>query len=233
MITTVFDYLKWRGDLTFKQDKMNIIDIFMLCQLPIIDLEEIVPKNDECITFKEVMDKYHEKKNGDRELGLIIPTQFLDLLDLMAKSNRFKDTKISKYFNKMDLEIQEQIAAGVDPREICVVARTNALVDDYKKYLAAAGIDSFEVKRRQADDRSRMGVRLATMHRVKGLEFITVFIVAANKNYIPLKSAINRTDPAEREAAIVSERCLLYVAMTRAKKKVMISSYGAISEFLR
>lgn len=129
--------------------------------------------------------------------------------------------------------IQEQIAAGVDPREICVVARTNALVDDYKKYLAAAGIDSFEVKRRQADDRSRMGVRLAIMHRVKGLEFITVFIVAANKNYIPLKSAINRTDPAEREAAIVSERCLLYVAMTRAKKKVMISSYGAISEFLR
>ena len=129
--------------------------------------------------------------------------------------------------------IQEQIAAGVDPREICVVARTNALVDDYKKYLAAAGIDSFEVKRRQADDRSRMGVRLATMHRVKGLEFITVFIVAANKNYIPLKSAINRTDPAEREAAIVSERCLLYVAMTRAKKKVVISSYGAISEFLR
>lgn len=111
MITTVFDYLKWRGDLTFKQDKMNIIDIFMLCQLPIIDLEEIVPKNDECITFKEVMDKYHEKKNGDRELGLIIPTQFLDLFDLMAKSNRFKDTKISNYFNKIDLEIQEQIAA--------------------------------------------------------------------------------------------------------------------------
>ena len=128
--------------------------------------------------------------------------------------------------------IREQIAAGIDPREICVVARTNALVDNYKKYLSAAGIDIFEVKRRQADDRSRMGVRLATMHRVKGLEFTTVFIVAANKNYMPLKSAVNRTDPAEREAAMASERCLLYVAMTRAKKKVMISAYGAVSEFL-
>ena len=45
--------------------------------------------------------------------------------------------------------IQEQIAAGIDPREICVVARTNALIDDYKKYLTAAGIDHFEIKRRQ------------------------------------------------------------------------------------
>ena len=51
------------------------------------------------------------------------------------------------------------------------------------------------------------------MHRVKGLEFTTVFIVAANRNYIPLKSAVNRTDLAEREAAITGERCLLYVTM--------------------
>ena len=128
--------------------------------------------------------------------------------------------------------IQEQMAAGVDQREICVVARTNALVDEYKKYISSAGIACFEVKRRQADDRSRMGVRLATMHRVKGLEFTIVFIVAANKNYVPLKSAINRVDPVEREAAMTGERCLLYVAMTRAKKMVKISAYGSVSEFL-
>lgn len=128
--------------------------------------------------------------------------------------------------------IQEQTAAGIDPREICVVARTNPLVDEYKKYLTAAGIACYEIKRRQADDRSRMGVRLATMHRVKGLEFTIVFIVAANKNYIPLKSAVNRTDPTEREAAMTGERCLLYVAMTRAKKLVKISAYGAVSDFL-
>lgn len=128
--------------------------------------------------------------------------------------------------------IQEQTAAGIDPREICVVARTNPLVDEYKKYLTAAGIACYEIKRRQADDRSRMGIRLATMHRVKGLEFTIVFIVAANKNYIPLKSAVNRTDPTEREAAMTGERCLLYVAMTRAKKMVKISAYGAVSDFL-
>ena len=129
-------------------------------------------------------------------------------------------------------EIKEQIADGIDPREICVVARTNPLIDEYKKYLIEAGIDCFEIKRRQADDRSRMGVRLATMHRVKGLEFTIVYIVSANRNYIPLKAVVNRNDPAEREAAMTGERCLLYVAMTRAKKMVRISSYGTVSEFL-
>ncbi len=128
--------------------------------------------------------------------------------------------------------IQQHITAGIDPREICVVARTNALVDEYKKYLSEAGITCFEVKRRQADDHSRMGVRLATMHRVKGLEFTIVYIVAANKNYVPLKSAVNRIDPVEREAAMTGERCLLYVAMTRAKKLVKISAYGTVSDFL-
>ena len=128
--------------------------------------------------------------------------------------------------------IHEQVTAGVDPREICIVARTNALVDEYKKYLSAAEIMCFEVKRKQADDRSRMGVRLATMHRVKGLEFTIVYIVAANSYYMPLKSVVTRTDPAEREAAVTGERCLLYVAMTRAKKMVKISSYGTVSPFL-
>ena len=70
------------------------------------------------------------------------------------------------------------------------------------------------------------------MHRVKGLEFTIMFIVAANKNCIPLKSAVNRTEPVEREVAMTGERCLLYVAMTRAKKMVKISAYGALSDFL-
>ena len=112
------------------------------------------------------------------------------------------------------------------------MARTNTLVGEYKKYLTEAGLSCFEVKRKQADDRSRMGVRLATMHRVKGLEFTIVYVVAANKNYVPLKSAVNRTDPTEREAAMTGERCLLYVAMTRAKKMVKISAYGTVSPFL-
>ena len=97
---------------------------------------------------------------------------------------------------------------------------------------ARAGIRSYAIKRNKVDDRSFDGLRVATMHRVKGLEFKYVFIAAVNNRIIPLPSAINKTDAVSEMESITSEKCLLYVAMTRAQKGVYISSYGRPSEFL-
>ena len=73
---------------------------------------------------------------------------------------------------------------------------------------------------------------LSFMHRVKGLEFKYVFIAAVNNRIIPMPSAINKTDVVSEAESITSEKCLLYVAMTRAQKGVYITSYGRPSEFL-
>ena len=97
---------------------------------------------------------------------------------------------------------------------------------------ARAGIRSYAIKRNKVDDRSFDGLRVATMHRVKGLEFKYVFIAAVNNRIIPLPSAINKTDAVSEAESITSEKCLLYVAMTRAQKGVYITSYGRPSEFL-
>lgn len=59
-------------------------------------------------------------------------------------------------------------------------------------------------------------VSFMTMHGAKGLEFDTVFVIGANENIIPYKKA---KTPEEIE----EERRLFYVAMTRAKKKLVIS----------
>lgn len=95
-----------------------------------------------------------------------------------------------------------------------------------------AGIRSYAIKRNKVDDRSFDGLRVATMHRVKGLEFKYVFIAAVNNRIIPLPFAINKTDAVSEVESITSEKCLLYVAMTRAQKGVYITSYGRPSEFL-
>lgn len=116
--------------------------------------------------------------------------------------------------------------------DICVVARTKKLVDDYIALFTRAGIRSYAIKRNKVDDRSFDGLRVATMHRVKGLEFKYVFIAAVNNRIIPLASAINKTDAVSWVESITSEKCLLYVAMTRAQKGVYITSYGRPSEFL-
>lgn len=123
-------------------------------------------------------------------------------------------------------EIRALIQSGVDAKSICVVARTHKLLNDYTAQLTQAGLRVYEIKRSKVDDRNYDGVRVATMHRVKGLEFSYMFVAAVNKRIVPLASAIDHTDaPAEAES-LTAEKCLLYVALTRAQKKAYITSYG-------
>ena len=135
-------------------------------------------------------------------------------------------------FDFMLGEVKKLKNSGIALMDICVVARTKKLVDDYIALFTRAGIRSYAIKRNKADDRSYDGLRVATMHRVKGLEFKYVFIAAVNNRIIPLPSAINKTDPVSEAESITSEKCLLYVAMTRAQKGVYITSYGKKSDFL-
>lgn len=128
-------------------------------------------------------------------------------------------------------EVKKLKDNGVALTDICVVARTKKLVDDYIALLTRAGIRSYAIKRNKADDRRFDGLRVATMHRVKGLEFKYVFIAAVNNRIIPLPSAINKTDPVSEAESITSEKCLLHVAMTRAQKGAYITSYGKNQTF--
>lgn len=129
-------------------------------------------------------------------------------------------------------EIRKLKDAGVALSNICLVARTKKLVDDYIAPITRAGPRAYEIKRSKTKDRSLDGVRVATIHRVKGLEFQYVFIAAVNNRVIPLPSAINRTDAISEMETLTSEKCLLYIALTRAQKGAYITSYGRESEFL-
>ena len=129
-------------------------------------------------------------------------------------------------------EIKRLMDAGVSASDICIVARTKRLLEDYIAQFTKAGIKTYVIKRNKSDDRSFDGIRVATMHRVKGLEFKYVFVVAVNHRIVPLVSAINRTDLVSEAESLTSEKCLLYVALTRAQKGAYITSYGKKSEFL-
>ena len=142
----------------------------------------------------------------------------------------FKDASTELQF--IAGEIKRLKENGVAFNDICVVARTKSLIDDYVTLLKNEGLNTFVIKRNKNDDRGLMGVRVATMHRVKGLEFKYVFVVAANSRIVPLAAAINHTDAISEVESITSEKCLLYVALTRAQKGAYITSYGKPSEFL-
>lgn len=138
----------------------------------------------------------------------------------------------SAEFQYVVREIETLKENDISLNDICIVARTKKLVDDYIAQLTKAGIRSYAIKRNKTDNRNYDGLRVATMHRVKGLEFKYVFVVAVNNRIIPLPSAINHADNISESESLTSEKCLLYVAMTRAQKGVYITSYGRKSQFL-
>ena len=128
--------------------------------------------------------------------------------------------------------ISELHKKSVPLKNICIVARTNQLVKDYSAQLTKSGYSVYQIKRSKADDLSHDGIRIATMHRVKGLEFQYVFIVSANNRIVPLETAINHSDPIAERESYTAEKCLLYVALTRAQKQAYITCYGKKSEFI-
>ena len=117
-------------------------------------------------------------------------------------------------------------------RGVCVVARTRNERDAIGEELEDAGL-TVEVLEADSPDESSTGVRLGTMHRVKGLEFDRMVIASVNKNIVPLAAAIHAVDGPERGTAETAERALLYVAATRAKKELAVLSFGEPSRFLR
>ena len=59
----LFDYLKWRGDLSFEISKFNTIDALILCQLSYINFNEIIPTNlKETKTLNQVASEFAAHK---------------------------------------------------------------------------------------------------------------------------------------------------------------------------
>lgn len=76
-------------------------------------------------------------------------------------------------------------------------------------------------------------VSVCTMHLAKGLEFRAVVVMACDDEIIPLQERIELiTDDADLQEVYDTERHLLYVACTRARDHLLVTSGEMASEFL-
>lgn len=145
---------------------------------------------------------------------------------------------VIKNFSSLDEEIKFILSylnqLGEEKwKDICLVARTNRILEMYQQQLQSGGITVFPINPDGMDDRTVPGVRLATMHRIKGLEFDHIIIASANEGVLPLAYGDAQSqDPVIQEEHYNRERALLYVAATRAKKEVLITSYGQPSTLI-
>jgi superfamily I DNA/RNA helicase len=93
------------------------------------------------------------------------------------------------------------------------------------------GIAAVEVSTDPEGEALQPGVRLATMHRLKGLEFPRVILVGVQDGVLPLPVP-ESGNPVSEDEHQLKERCLLYVAMTRARDVLVVTGYGGVSPLL-
>jgi len=129
--------------------------------------------------------------------------------------------------------IQAWVAQGVQPSEICVVGRTKYMVNDsYIPALAARGVDTTLIQTDSTDKLPNL-VRIANMHRVKGLEFPRMVLVGIQAGTMPFEDAAYQTrDPKAKALYDEGERKLLYVAATRARDVLVVTGCGRASAFV-
>ena len=117
--------------------------------------------------------------------------------------------------------------------EICIVARTSDLISTrYRPLLDGAGIHTVVIET-DAEASLGEGVRLATMHRVKGLEFPRMMLVSVQDGVVPLVPAGGFSDTSAEEDHETQERSLLHVAATRARDRLAVVGFGQPSALLQ
>lgn len=78
------------------------------------------------------------------------------------------------------------------------------------------------------------GVRIGTMHRMKGLEFRCMAVLGTGEGVVPMSSAVTaeEIDAQQHREDVLSELSLLFVACTRARDALRVSWHGSPSRFL-
>ena len=142
------------------------------------------------------------------------------------------DTEVDELVGLADWA-KVQIASGVRPSEIGILAASNDQLEAIGRKFKEAGIASHPLRANEKDDQAVDGVRLCTMHRAKGLEFRSVAIAYLSASRYPPSFVINQSvDEVDKREALNRYRSLLHVAATRAKQELRVSFTGQRSKLL-
>jgi superfamily I DNA/RNA helicase/mRNA-degrading endonuclease RelE of RelBE toxin-antitoxin system len=127
--------------------------------------------------------------------------------------------------------IAERVKAGALPHEFGVFVRSAPQLERAKAAVKAAGL-AFKILDEHVETTSGH-VSISTMHLAKGLEFRAVVVMACDDEVIPLQERIETVgDDADLQEVYDTERHLLYVACTRARDHLLVTSLEPASEFL-
>ncbi len=105
----MFDYLEWRGDLTFKKIGPNPVDMLIFSTLSYINYDGIVPKTPNLrVPLHEAAEQFLLLPDKEKKVRV---KKDIELLEAAANTERFRNVELSFYRNIFDPEEEKQFAA--------------------------------------------------------------------------------------------------------------------------
>jgi hypothetical protein len=186
-------------------------------------------------TTAEILDWSHAVLSGERIDDLDEGTATLAGLrsEVHGRTPQLvpADTKNQESALLVD-KVRGWLSSGVQPGEIGIAARSGPAAQEAAKALRNAGIEACHLTRTNGPVDGQ--VQTMTMHRMKGLEFRCVAVIGVGEHQLPAPGSVRAAvdDELAHTHDLQRERCLLFVACTRAREDLHVSWHGAPSVFL-
>lgn len=127
--------------------------------------------------------------------------------------------------------LKDLFSKGIAPDEIGIFVRSEKEIDRARQAVVQARKEPSDLNYLLA--KTPGSVSVGTMHLAKGLEFRAVVVMACDDEIIPLQERISSVaDESDLREIYDTERQLLYVACTRARDYLLVTSGDVPSEFL-
>ncbi len=187
-----------------KVKKENKVDVIKAIELAGKVLSK--KRSEELNKFKDIIVEFASRIESDNLLNVF--DDFIKKINYQAYLEDMYDKK----------EAEERLANLNEFKSILYTIEANNLGVGKLDYMREAFDDAvLSDSYLQNQNESWEGITISTVHSVKGLEFKYVFIIGLEDNIFPNKSRILSNDEFEEE------RRICYVAVTRAKEKVIIT----------
>jgi DNA helicase-2/ATP-dependent DNA helicase PcrA len=136
------------------------------------------------------------------------------LILLLMKALRWLLETIN-YKKAIEEEVKSDKARAYKWENVEAFVQTSKNYTDLQEFLGTMALDDNQFTRKEEAGRENR-VNLMTFHSAKGLEFTLCFLVGLEDQIMPHEKSM-------AEGGLEEERRLMYVAMTRAKRHLVLS----------
>ncbi len=152
-MSDLFDYLNWRGDLSFEQSPFNKIDALLLAQVAYCLFDGLVSDGfEERKTFAQIAKDFSATPDYEERIniGFLINKRTTELMFKCAESERFRDVKLCGFRSIYNEENVEQFAALtyiVDHRPVVALRGTDDTIVGWKEDFNIAWLDQIPAQK--------------------------------------------------------------------------------------